>query len=49
MIIGFGTIARGRGTGIADAIEDGKRTLVWSGGAVMGLAVLPLIYGVLAQ
>ncbi len=48
MVIGFATLARGRTQRVADGIEEGKQTLLWSGGAVMGLAVLPLIYGVLA-
>ncbi len=49
LIIGLATLARGRRQGIADAVEDGKGTLLWAGGAVLGLGVLPVIYGVLVQ
>jgi hypothetical protein len=49
MTLGFATIARGRVTRATDAIEEGKTTLMWSGAAVMGLALLPLVYGVLIK
>lgn len=49
LIIGIATLARGRRQGIADAVEDGKGTLLWAGGAVIGLGVLPIVYGILVK
>src|SRR3989337_1637644 len=49
MVVGWATLARGRRQGYSDAVEDGKGTLLWSGGAVLGLASLPLLYAILIR
>jgi hypothetical protein len=47
MVVNIAKMARARQGGLADNLEEARTGLFWSGGATVGLVIVPLVYGVL--